>query len=93
MSTLRPYPAEWDGKRWLVYSESVLPASMLRATATYLLRVQSQRRLGLSPGPLRDELDETVKALREGRIVSATRGGDVFKATAGTGKIISLGAA
>jgi hypothetical protein len=65
----------------------------------FMLRVQSARRVGLGPGDTRDDLDASVVALREGRVRQWAAGPqmdgsgeiEVFRATQGTGKIISLG--
>lgn len=94
-------PAYWNGSRWLVHSVTPLTRSQLRRIAAWLLKVQAQRRLGLKPGPVRDELDLTVRALREGRIEcglvpnyadGSGAGRIAFQSTEGTGKIITLGA-
>jgi hypothetical protein len=93
-------PAYWDGERWVVQSTSALTQSQLRRIGAWLLQVQAQRRLGFSPGPVRDELDTTIAALRAGRIVcglspeykdATGQQFAPFAATVGTGKIISLG--
>lgn len=89
-------PAYWDGRRWIVQSISPLSSGQLRRVGTFLLKVQKQRRVGLAPGPKRDECDETIRALEAGRIVCGLQpeysGPDgqqyaPFAATAGTGKI------
>ena len=85
-------PAYWDGTQWIVQSQAALSQSQLNRVARWLVNVQRQRRLETIPGPKRDELDKTIRALREGKIVCGVTGGDFFKATTGTGKIISLGA-
>lgn len=98
---MRPTPAYWDGARWIVSSSSPLTPNQLRRIGAWLRRVQVQRRVGLAPGAVRDECDLTIRALDEGRIECALTpeyaGADgqqfaMFRATAGTGKIISLGA-
>lgn len=90
-------PAYWDGTRWIVQSRSALSRAQLSRVARYLINVQRQRRLELRPGPKRDELDRTIRALREGRIVCGVtpeytgadgQGYTPFAATEGTGKII-----
>lgn len=91
-------PAHWDGSRWVVTSQSALTADQLRRIAEWLLPVQRQRRLGLSAGPVRDDLDAAIAALEAGRIVcglAPDRSGErvPFSATVGAGRIISLGAA
>jgi lauroyl/myristoyl acyltransferase len=85
-------PAYWDGTQWIVQSHAALSQSQLNRVARWLVNVQRQRRLETIPGAKRDELDKTIRALRAGKIVCGLTGGDVFKATVGTGKIISLGA-
>jgi hypothetical protein len=94
-------PAYWDGKKWVVQSFAPLTEGQLQRIGKWLLKVQHQRRLGLSPGPTRDDLDASVTALRLGRIMCGlspdykdTSGQQfaAFKSTEGTGKIISLGA-
>lgn len=91
-------PAHWDGSRWVVTSQSALTADQLRRIAEWLLPVQRQRRLGLSAGPVRDDLDAAIAALEAGKIVcglAPDRSGErlAFAATERTGKIITLGAA
>ena len=52
------------------------------------------------PGDTRDDLDASVKALREGKVQQWAAGPqmdgsgeiEVFRSSAGTGKIISMGA-
>jgi hypothetical protein len=59
-----------------------------------MLKIQDGRRAGLMPGDIRDDLDASVVALREGRIQQWAAGpgmdgrGEitVFGATTGTGK-------
>ncbi len=85
-------PAYWDGTQWIVQSQTMLTGRQLRRIAKWLLPVQRQRLVGLSPGPKRDECLQTIKALEAGKIVCGVTGGDIFKATVGTGRIISLGA-
>ena len=87
-------PAYWEGARWIVQSQTALSDDQLRRIGAWLRKVQVERRVGLRPGAMRDECDETIRALDEGRIVCGVReGGDVFRASQGTGKIISLGRA
>lgn len=90
-------PAYWDGARWIVHSRAPLTQGQLGRIAEWLLPVQRQRRLGLAAGPVRDDLDESVKALVGKRIVCGLapeyKGFDgqqyaPFAATAGTGKIM-----
>jgi len=90
-------PAYWDGERWIVQSVAALTRAQLQRIARWLVHVQRQRRLELIPGPRRDELDLTIRALREGKIVCGLRpeyaGLDgqqyqAFKATEGSGRII-----
>lgn len=90
-------PAYWDGTRWIVHSHSPLSRGQLSRVARYLINVQRQRRLEMRPGAKRDELDATIRALRDGRIVCGVtpeysgpdgRGYTPFAASAGTGKII-----
>jgi hypothetical protein len=65
-----------------------------------MLKVQAGRRLGLGAGDTRDDLDASVKALHEGKVQQWAAGPqmdgsgeiEVFRATQGTGKIITLGA-
>lgn len=64
-----------------------------------MLKVQAARRLGLMPGDIRDDLDASVRALNEGKVQQWAAGSqmdgsgeiEVFRATQGTGKIITLG--
>ena len=85
---------------WLLRTETPLPAWAERRCVQFMQRVQSQRRVGLMPGDQRDDLDASVAALNEGRVKQWAAGGqmdgsgeiEVFRATQGTGKIISLGA-
>jgi hypothetical protein len=65
-----------------------------------MLKVQAGRRLGLVAGDTRDDLDASVKALHAGKVQQWAAGPqmdgsgeiEVFRATEGTGKIISMGA-
>lgn len=85
---------------WLLRTESPLPLRYVQACRDYMLKVQAARRIGLPPGDRRDDLDVSVKALNEGRISQWAAGPqmdgsgeiEIYRATAGTGKIISLGA-
>lgn len=86
-------PAYWDGTRWVVNSQTALTPGQLKRIGEWLLPIQRQRLTGLPPGTKRDECAQTIKALEAGRIVCGVTGGDFFKATTGTGRIISLGAA
>lgn len=91
-------PAFWDGGRWVVHSTFPLTAEQLGRVGAWLRRVQMQRRLGLPPGDRRDELDRTVRALDEGRIVcglvpqSDGQTYTAYRATEGTGRVYSMGA-
>lgn len=94
-------PAYWDGARWIVSSASPLTRDQLRRIGAWLRQVQAQRRVGLAPGSVRDECDQTIRALDDGQIECALTpeysGPDgqqyaMFRATAGTGRVISLGA-
>lgn len=91
---MRPLPAVWkrDEGRWIVTSPFALMPHQLRAIRDYLLPVQRQRRASLFPGDVRDDLDLAIVALERGRIACGFTGGDVFKSTRGTGKIITMGA-
>jgi hypothetical protein len=95
---------EWrptlDGGTWLLRTETPLPAWAAKRCADFMLKVQAARRLGLMPGDTRDDLDASVKALHEGKVKQWAAGPsmdgsgeiEVFRATQGTGKIITLGA-
>lgn len=84
---------------WLLRTETPMPAWAERRCVEFLLRVQEQRRVGLGPGDQRDDLDASVEALKAGRVRQWAAGSDmdgrgeieVYRATQGTGKIISLG--
>ena len=85
---------------WLLRTETPLPERAAKRCAQFMLRVQAARRIGLMPGDQRDDLDASVAALNEGRVKQWAAGAsmdgsgevEVFRATQGTGKIISLGA-
>lgn len=85
---------------WLLRTETPLPEWAAKRCVQFMQRVQSQRRIGLAPGDQRDDLDASVAALNEGRVKQWAAGPsmdgsgevEVFRATQGTGKIISLGA-
>jgi len=83
----------WTGQRWHCKAEIALRSWELARICDYMIGVQAQRRLGLPPGELRDDLDRSVLALRARRVDSVVTGEDVFKSTEATGKIISLGGA
>ena len=86
--------------RWLLRTESPLPEWAAKRCMDFMLKIQAARRLGLPPGDRRDDLDASVKALQEGRISQWAAGPsmdgsgeiEIFRATAGTGKIFSMGA-
>lgn len=93
-------PTYWDGERWIVNSVSPLSPSQLQRISLWIIKVQSQRRIGLIAGQRRDDLDVSIKALKTGKIIcglspqySGPDGREFipFKATESTGKIISLG--
>lgn len=98
---MRPTPAYWDGvaDRWIVTSQFPLTDGQLARIAMWLLGVQRKRRLQFGPGDVRDDLDRAIAALEATppRIACglADQGSGVepFRATRGTGKIISLGRA
>lgn len=85
---------------WLLRTETPLPAWAERRCVEFLLKVQAERRRGLPPGDTRDDLDASVRALMAGNVKQWAAGpgmdgrGEIetFRATQGTGKIISLGA-
>jgi len=85
--------------QWLLRTETPLPTWAVKKCTEFMLKTQSARRLGLMPGDVRDDLDASVKALHEGRIAQWAAGQqmdgsgeiEVFRATQGTGKIISIG--
>lgn len=85
---------------WLLRTETPVPAWVVERCVAFMLKVQAARRLGLMPGDTRDDLDASVKALREGKVQQWAAGPqmdgsgeiEVFRATQGTGKIISIGA-
>lgn len=85
---------------WLLRTETPVPAWAVQRCVDFMLKVQAGRRLGLMPGDTRDDLDASVKALREGKVQQWAAGPqmdgsgeiEVFRATQGTGKIISIGA-
>jgi hypothetical protein len=84
---------------WFLRTESPMPVWAVKRCTEFMLKVQAARRLALGPGDTRDDLDASVKALKEGRVEQWAAGPqmdgsgeiEVFKATRGTGKIISLG--
>jgi hypothetical protein len=84
---------------WFLRTESPIPAWAVKRCTEFMLKVQAARRLALGPGDTRDDLDASVKALKEGRVEQWAAGPqmdgsgeiEVFRATQGTGKIISLG--
>jgi hypothetical protein len=73
---------------------------MVKKCIQFMLKIQAARRTGLTPGDTRDDLDASVKALNEGKVKQWAAGPqmdgsgeiEVFRATQGTGKIITLGA-
>ena len=85
---------------WLLRTETPVPAWVVERCVAFMLKVQAARRLGLMPGDTRDDLDASVKALHEGKVQQWAAGPsmdgsgeiEVFRATQGTGKIISIGA-
>jgi len=84
---------------WFLRTESPMPVWAVKRCTEFMLKVQAARRLALGPGDTRDDLDASVKALKEGRVEQWAAGPqmdgsgeiEVFRATQGTGKIISLG--
>jgi hypothetical protein len=85
---------------WLLRTETPVPQWVVQKCAEFTLKTQMARRIGLMPGDTRDDLDASIKALQEGLIKQWAAGPqmdgsgeiEVFRATKGTGKIISLGA-
>ncbi len=86
---------------WLLRTESPMDLRQVMAIRDWMLKIQDGRRAGLMPGDVRDDLDASVVALREGRIRQWAAGPNmdgrgeiaVFAANRGTGKtIIDLGA-
>ena len=92
---------EWRpaSKCWYLRTETPVPEWAVKRCIDFMLKVQAARRLGLMPGDTRDDLDASVKALQENRVWQWAAGAqmdgsgeiEVFRATQGTGKIISLG--
>ena len=85
---------------WLLRTETPVPQWVVQKCVAFMLKVQAGRRLGLGAGDTRDDLDASVKALHEGKVQQWAAGPqmdgsgeiEVFRATQGTGKIITLGA-
>lgn len=85
---------------WLLRTETPVPQWVVDKCVDFMLKVQAARRLGLMPGDTRDDLDASVKALKEGKVQQWAAGSqmdgsgeiEVFRATKSTGKIISIGA-
>jgi len=79
---------------WLLRTETPMDLRQVLAIRDWMLKIQDGRRAGLMPGDMRDDLDASVVALREGRIQQWAAGpgmdgrGEitVFGATTGTGK-------
>jgi len=96
---LRQPAMEWRPPlgRWLLRVESPVSERVVQKCVEFMLRVQAARRLGLLPGDTRDDLDASVKALNEGKVQQWAAGPqmdgsgeiEVFRATQGTGKIIT----
>lgn len=92
-------PMWWDRdrKRWVIELPSTMPQDLLDTTITYVMHVQMQRRKGMIAGDVRDDLDESIKALQNKRVIQrprVSRGGEarVFTSTERIGnRIISLG--
>lgn len=59
-------PVWWEASigKWVVSLPPNYPKASLRMLRDYMLREQQQRRLGLIPGDLRDDLDKSVEALK-----------------------------
>jgi hypothetical protein len=86
---------------WLLRTETPLSERHVDACRDFMLKIQAGRRIGLIPGDIRDDLDASVRALRENRIKQWAAGPSmdgrgeitVFGATQGTGKtIMDMGA-
>jgi hypothetical protein len=81
---------------WLLRTESPLPDWTVKRCVDFMLKIQAGRRIGLMPGDTRDDLDNSVKALQEGKVrqwaagphMDGTGEIEIFRATQGTGKII-----
>jgi hypothetical protein len=82
---------------WLLRVESPVPEWAVKRCADFMLKIQAGRRLGLMPGDTRDDLDASVKALNAGKVKQWAAGPqmdgsgeiEVFRATTGTGKVIT----
>lgn len=86
---------EWraDMKAWLCRAETALRQWELVRICNYMLGVQAQRRLGIAAGDVRDDIDASITALRQRKVLMAVTGEDPFKSTEARGsRIISLGA-
>lgn len=95
---------EWrpgfEGGTWFLRTETTVPQWVVQKCIAFMLKVQAARRLGLMPGDTRDDLDASIKALHAGNVKQWVAGPqmdgsgeiEVFRATKGTGKIITLGA-
>ena len=88
-------------KCWLLRTETPLAERQVQSIRDWMLKIQAGRRIGLNPGDIRDDLDASVTALREGRIKQWAAGpgmdgrGEiaVFRSERGTGKtIVDMGA-
>lgn len=66
----------WAGNDhgWMIDTEFGLSAPVIERIRLYTLTVQQQRRMGQLPGPRRDELDQTIRALETGKITQNIAG-------------------
>jgi hypothetical protein len=73
MGSIFAVPSEvavwWEATtgQWIVALPPNYPKADLTRVRDHLLKTQKQRRLGLIPGELRDDLDRSVEALKHNR--------------------------
>lgn len=94
---IKETPMWWDGINWIIQVPFTVEQRMLRPAIDYMIKVQKQRFLSLKPGPGRDDLVNSIAALKQGKVLQQpTRNQDgyarIFASTPAVGdRIISLG--
>lgn len=66
---MKQTPMWWDGAQWIIQVPFGMEQRMLKPAVDYCLKVQQQRRLSMNPGPARDDLDNAIRALEQGRVL------------------------
>ena len=94
---MRNYRLHWDAELgWILDVDVLLSARQIDGVCHWAIPHQIKRWIALPLGAKKDELHRAIKLLEQRRVLQrlvhdANGEASIFKATQGTGKIISIG--